>query len=68
MSIVSFQQENLRHTLEGHTASVNCAEFCPHYSATLVTASDDRRFKVSTIIIDKYWGGKEIYTVIQVVI
>lgn len=33
-------------TLEGHTGPVTCAEFSPHYSATLVTTSEDRSFKV----------------------
>ncbi|KAL5009013.1 hypothetical protein ScPMuIL_014594 [Solemya velum] len=33
-------------TLEGHTGPVTCAEFCPHYSATLVTLSEDRSFKI----------------------
>ena len=35
--------------LEGHTAQVNCAQFCFHYTSTLVTASEDRTFKVHTI-------------------
>jgi len=34
--------------LEGHTGDVNCAEFCPHYTCTLVSASDDRTFRVRT--------------------
>ncbi|XP_060081594.1 WD repeat-containing protein 27-like [Ylistrum balloti] len=36
-------------TLEGHTSKLTSAEFCPHYSATLVTISEDRTFKVWNI-------------------
>ncbi|XP_067667942.1 WD repeat-containing protein 27-like [Haliotis asinina] len=32
--------------LEGHNGPVTRAEFCPHYTSTLVTISDDRTFKV----------------------
>ena len=32
--------------LEGHSGNVNCAEFCPHYMSTVVSASDDRTFRV----------------------
>ncbi|XP_061172644.1 WD repeat-containing protein 27-like isoform X2 [Saccostrea echinata] len=35
--------------LEGHMNRVTCAEFCPHYSSTLVTISEDRTFKVWNI-------------------
>ncbi|XP_065943143.1 WD repeat-containing protein 27 [Magallana gigas] len=35
--------------LEGHLNRVTCAEFCPHYSSTLVTISEDRTFKVWNI-------------------
>ncbi|XP_070578723.1 WD repeat-containing protein 27-like isoform X2 [Ptychodera flava] len=38
--------ERLDTTLEGHTARVNCAEFCPHYQSTVVSVSDDRTFKI----------------------
>lgn len=41
------QQEKHLATLEGHIGQVNCAEFCPHYTSTLVTVGDDRTFKVS---------------------
>ncbi|XP_033734815.1 WD repeat-containing protein 27-like [Pecten maximus] len=36
-------------TVEGHTSKLTSAEFCPHYSATLVTISEDRTFKVWNI-------------------
>lgn len=32
--------------LEGHNGIVTAAEFCPHYSSTLVSISEDRTFKV----------------------
>ncbi|XP_071111369.1 WD repeat-containing protein 27-like [Haliotis cracherodii] len=32
--------------LEGHNGRITRAEFCPHYTSTLVTISDDRTFKV----------------------
>jgi len=32
--------------LEGHSGNVNCAEFCPHYTSTVVSAADDRTFRV----------------------
>ena len=45
------QQEQLLATLKGHSGQVNCAEFCPNYSSTLVTAGDDRTFKVPIDLI-----------------
>ncbi|OWF38257.1 WD repeat-containing protein 27 [Mizuhopecten yessoensis] len=36
-------------TVEGHTSKLTSAQFCPHYSATLVTISEDRTFKVWNI-------------------
>ncbi|XP_013382695.1 WD repeat-containing protein 27-like [Lingula anatina] len=47
--ILSSLEEKLCVTLEGHDARVTCAEFCPHYSSTLVTAAEDRTFKVWNI-------------------
>ncbi|XP_006823341.2 WD repeat-containing protein 27-like [Saccoglossus kowalevskii] len=44
--ILDTKTERLDTTLEGHTARVNCAEFCPHYSSTVVSISDDRTFKI----------------------
>ena len=41
------QEDRVQAILEGHTGPVNCAEFCPHYTSTIVTAGDDRTFKVS---------------------
>ncbi|KAK6172448.1 hypothetical protein SNE40_016095 [Patella caerulea] len=32
--------------LDGHLNRVTGAEFCPHYSSTIVTISDDRTFKI----------------------
>ncbi|KAL4238028.1 WD40 repeat-like protein [Mactra antiquata] len=32
--------------LEGHNGAVTAAEFCPHYTSTLVSISEDRTFKV----------------------
>ena len=40
--------------LEGHDGPVTAAEFCPHYSATLVSISEDRTFKVM--------HGYDVYT------
>jgi len=40
--------------LEGHSGNVNCAEFCPHYTATMVSVSDDRTFRVWRAAADKY--------------
>jgi len=40
------QGSKVKAILEGHLGNVNCAEFCPHYTSTLVSASDDRTFRV----------------------
>lgn len=37
--------------MEGHTARLTGAEFCPHYTSTLVTISEDRTFKVISNIV-----------------
>jgi len=37
--------------LEGHSGNVNCAEFCPHYMSTVVSASDDRTFRVRLCLL-----------------
>ena len=42
------QNEKVLATVEGHTARLTCAEFCPHYTSTLVSISEDRTFKVKT--------------------
>ncbi|XP_078000774.1 WD repeat-containing protein 27-like [Glandiceps talaboti] len=44
--ILDSKSERIDTRLEGHTATVNCAEFCPHYDSTVVSISDDRTFKV----------------------
>ncbi|XP_041468720.1 WD repeat-containing protein 27-like [Lytechinus variegatus] len=44
--ILDAQKERLDTRLEGHTALVTCAEFCPHSPDTVVSASEDRTFKV----------------------
>jgi WD40 repeat protein len=41
-------------TLEGHDATVTCATFCPHFTSTLVSASDDRTFKVRPYHTEAY--------------
>uniref|UniRef100_K1P8Z6 WD repeat-containing protein 27 n=1 Tax=Magallana gigas TaxID=29159 RepID=K1P8Z6_MAGGI len=45
----SAQTSEVIAALEGHLNRVTCAEFCPHYSSTLVTISEDRTFKVWNI-------------------
>ena len=40
------QREKVVATLEGHNGNVTCAEFCPHYTLTLVSISEDRTYKV----------------------
>jgi WD40 repeat protein len=42
VKIVSVATANVVAELVGHANRVTAAEFCPHFSATLVTASDDR--------------------------
>lgn len=44
--ILEVKNEKVLATVEGHTARLTCAEFCPHYTSTLVTISEDRTFKV----------------------
>ncbi|XP_053373699.1 WD repeat-containing protein 27-like isoform X2 [Mercenaria mercenaria] len=44
--ILQSTRENKVAVLEGHNGTVTAAEFCPHYSSTLVSISDDRTFKV----------------------
>ncbi|XP_011671118.2 WD repeat-containing protein 27 [Strongylocentrotus purpuratus] len=44
--ILDAQKERLDMRLEGHTALVTCAEFCLHSPDTVVSASEDRTFKV----------------------
>lgn len=39
--------------LEGHDGLVTAAEFCPHYTATLVSISEDRTFKVITAAVER---------------
>ena len=46
---VFVQSERLDTTLDGHTATVTCAEFSPHHIYSVVSISEDRTFKVSTI-------------------
>ena len=45
---VFLQREKVLATLEGHNGTVTCAEFCPHYTATLVSISEDRTYKVGS--------------------
>ena len=45
--LLFIQEEHVIAELEGHQSRVNCAEFSPYYTSTLVTAGDDRTFKVS---------------------
>ncbi|WAR20183.1 WDR27-like protein [Mya arenaria] len=47
--ILLAQRECSVAVLEGHDGAVTAAEFCPHYTATLVTISEDRTFKVRVI-------------------
>ena len=42
VKIINISQCKMVAKLVGHAARVTAAEFCPHYSATLVTVSDDR--------------------------
>ncbi|KAK7106246.1 WD repeat-containing protein 27-like [Littorina saxatilis] len=42
VKIVNISLSKVVAELAGHTAKVTAAEFCPHFSATLVTISDDR--------------------------
>jgi len=44
--IVSSHKTSHEGSLEGHHAPVNDIKFCPHYSSTLVSISDDRTFCV----------------------
>ncbi|XP_052273878.1 WD repeat-containing protein 27-like isoform X3 [Dreissena polymorpha] len=44
--ILLTQRECKVAVLEGHDGPVTAAEFCPHYTATLVSISEDRTFKV----------------------
>jgi WD40 repeat protein len=44
--VLDVKTSKVKAILEGHMAKVNCAEFCPHYTSTLVSISDDRTFKV----------------------
>ncbi|XP_076099773.1 WD repeat-containing protein 27-like isoform X1 [Mytilus galloprovincialis] len=44
--ILEIKNEKVLATVEGHTARLTGAEFCPHYTSTLVTISEDRTFKV----------------------
>jgi len=58
------QESKVKAVLEGHLGNVNCAEFCPHYTSTLVSASDDRTFRVcdADVLIEK-WVYRKMYTV-----
>lgn len=47
--ILDIKNEKVLATVEGHTARLTCAEFCPHYTSTLVSISEDRTFKVWNI-------------------
>ncbi|XP_064602272.1 WD repeat-containing protein 27-like isoform X2 [Liolophura sinensis] len=55
--ILSAKTEKLIATLEGHTALVTSVQFCPHYTFTVVSVSEDRTFKV--------WNVKELSLVYQ---
>lgn len=44
-----FQRQRKVAVLEGHDGPVTAAEFCPHYTATLVSISEDRTFKVNAL-------------------
>ncbi|KAL8572006.1 hypothetical protein ACOMHN_038364 [Nucella lapillus] len=46
VKVVSVARSRVEAELSGHAARVSAAEFCPHYSATLVTISDDRTVAV----------------------
>ncbi|XP_074657849.1 WD repeat-containing protein 27-like [Tubulanus polymorphus] len=47
--ILHSQEEKLEATLEGHDSNVTCAQFCPHFTSTLVSISEDRTFKIWNI-------------------
>lgn len=47
--VCMLQTERLVATVEGHTSRLTSAQFCPHYTTTLVTISEDRTFKVYSI-------------------
>ncbi|KAJ8045396.1 WD repeat-containing protein 27 [Holothuria leucospilota] len=44
--VYNVKSQELHTLLEGHTAPVTCAEFCDHHGNTIVTASEDRTFKI----------------------
>ena len=44
-----FQEERLDTCLEGHNGQVTCAEFSTCQTSILVTAGDDRTFKVTFV-------------------
>lgn len=46
VKIASVSKAKIVAELASHQAKVTAAEFCPHYTGTLVSISDDRTFKV----------------------
>ena len=63
--IFIWKQEKTEAVLEGHLSRVTCAEFCPHYSSTLVTAGDDRTFKAwirFTSFWKYYFNSRPVHT------